>query len=121
LEILRIRFQGRLETSIDASAEVRDALVPPMILQPLVENAMKHAVSKTSAASRIDVHVDRDEEELVLTVRDTGAQEAAGAARDLDGDSTPEGFGIGPSNTRARLEEIYGDELSLTLDRGRDD
>ncbi len=113
LEILRIRFQGRLETSIDAPAALRDALVPPMILQPLVENAMKHAVSKTSQPSRIDVGVKRDGESLVLAVRDSGA----GGAQSQSGDGdAPAGMGIGLSNTRARLDELYGDEYSLTFE-----
>jgi len=117
LEILRIRFQGRLETSIVAGPEVQDALLPPMILQPLVENSMKHAVSKTSAPSRIDVRAERVGDSLVLSVRDTGAQ---------DGDVTDEdvlrqaGMGIGLRNTRARLEEIYGDEYALDLDKTGD-
>ena len=72
LEILCIRFQGRLETFIDAEPSVREALVPPMILQPLVENAMKHAVGKTSAMSRIVARVREDGESLLLTVSDTG-------------------------------------------------
>ena len=112
LEILRIRFQGRLETSIDVDASLADALVPPMILQPLVENAMKHAVSRTSAPSRIDVLARRDDESLVLTVRDTGA---GGDGADK-GESEP-GSGIGLRNTRARLEAIYGGEYSLELVR----
>jgi signal transduction histidine kinase len=110
LEILRIRFQGRLETSIDADTSLADALVPPMILQPLVENAMKHAVSKTSAPSRIDVLARRDRDSLVLLVRDTGP----GTNGDGHGDDGA-GTGIGLRNTRARLEAIYGDDFSLEL------
>ena len=115
LEILRIRFQGRLETSIDADGALVDALVPPMILQPLVENAMKHAVSKTPAPSRIEVIARRDDESLVLTVRDTGAGESATGADAADG--AEPGTGIGLRNTRARLEAIYGDAFSLALMR----
>jgi two-component system, LytTR family, sensor kinase len=116
LEILRIRFQGRLETSIVAGADVQEALLPPMILQPLVENSMKHAVSKTSAPSRIDVHVERNGESLVLSVRDTGAQ--TGDANPEEGDVLRQaGLGIGLRNTRARLEEIYGHDYALELDK----
>lgn len=118
LEILRIRFQGRLETSIAAGEDVADALLPPMILQPLVENSMKHAVSKTSAPSRIDVRVDRSGESLVLSVQDTGAQNGI---PDADDDVVRQaGLGLGLSNTRARLEEIYGGEASLDLTKTPD-
>lgn len=110
LEILRIRFQGRLETSIDADTSLADALVPPMILQPLVENAMKHAVSRSTSPSRIDVVAEREDDSLVLTVRDTGA----GSAGESAGEP---GTGIGLRNTRARLEAIYGAEYSLELER----
>ena len=109
LEILRIRFQGRLETSVDADTSLADALVPPMILQPLVENAMKHAVSRTSSPSRIEVIARRDEDALVLTVRDTGSGDG------VEPSVAEPGTGIGLRNTRARLEAIYGDEYSLNL------
>lgn len=105
-EILEIRFQGRLTTSIDAPREVRDALVPPLVLQPLIENAMTHAVSKTSNPSRIDVKIARDGYDLVLSVADTGP---------ADSKQVTVGTGIGLANTRARLEQLYGDESVLTL------
>lgn len=110
LEILRIRFQGRLETSIDSDASLADALVPPMILQPLVENAMKHAVGRTSAASRIDITARRSDDSLVLTVCDTGP-----GSNGADAPVGEPGTGIGLRNTRARLEAIYGGEYSLEL------
>jgi sensor histidine kinase YesM len=109
LEILQIRFQGRLETSIDVPSELRGALVPPLILQPLIENAMKHAVSRTSEPSRIDVRIVRSSDALVLAVEDTGP---GSEATSLPSDA---GTGIGLANTRARLEELYDGEQSLSL------
>jgi two-component system LytT family sensor kinase len=110
LEILRIRFQGRLETSVTASPTIGEALVPPMILQPLVENSMKHAVSRTTGESRVDISAERLGESLVLVVKDTGAMG--------ESDAEPvQSFGIGLKNVRSRLDEIYGDQYSLNTDR----
>jgi signal transduction histidine kinase len=110
LEILRIRFQGRLETSVRTSPDLADALVPPMILQPLVENSMKHAVARTTGESRVDISAERRGDSLVLTVKDTGAEGAT--------ESQPvQSFGIGLKNVRSRLEQIYGDQYSLETDR----
>jgi signal transduction histidine kinase len=110
LEILEIRFQGRLTTEVDAPPELGAALVPRLILQPLVENAMKHAVGLTSEPSSIVVRVRRDGYDLVLTVEDTGAGTTPGTTGEY-----PAGTGIGLRNTRARLEELYGDEHQFTL------
>ncbi len=112
LEILEIRFQGRLQTSVDAPPELHSALVPQLVLQPLIENAMKHAVSRTSAPSRIDVMARRDGYDLVLTVADTGPGGAESA--NTTGEIMP-GTGIGLSNTRARLAQLYDDECELAL------
>lgn len=110
LEILRIRFQGRLETSVNTSPTIGEALVPPMILQPLVENSMKYAVSRTTGESRVDIGAERQGESLVLMVRDTGAEGAT--------DAEPvQSFGIGLKNVRSRLDQIYGDQYSLTTER----
>lgn len=59
LEILEIRYQGQLHTHIHVEDDVRDALVPRMILQPLVENAMKHGVAPASGDGRIEIHAGR--------------------------------------------------------------
>lgn len=115
LDILRIRFEGRLETSIAVGENAHDALVPPMILQPLVENSMKHAVSKMSGPSRIDLSVDREGENLVLRVRDTGPGASDGEIGRDSGAFAVSGMGIGLRNTRARLGEIYDEAYSLEL------
>jgi signal transduction histidine kinase len=112
LEILEIRFQGRLQTSIDAPSDLHSALVPQLVLQPLIENAMKYAVSRTSAAARIDVAARRDGYDLVLTVADTGP--GTGQSANTTGEIAI-GTGIGLSNTRARLAQLYDDEYELTL------
>ncbi len=111
LEILDIRFQGRLTTAVDSPPELNAALVPRLLLQPLVENAMKHAVGLTSEPSSISVKVRRDGYDLVLTVEDTGAGAAATRVTGEQMIST----GIGLKNTRARLDELYGDEHQFEL------
>jgi two-component system LytT family sensor kinase len=111
LEIERIRFSNRFAFRIDVPDDALDARVPPLILQPLVENAVRHGIARRIAAGRIDVVAARRNGRLQLTVRDDGPGVAAGA-RD----------GIGLSNTRARLQEQYGARHTFALasdgDRG---
>jgi len=112
LDILQIRFQGRLETSIDCEAGLAEVPVPNLILQPLVENAIKHGVGRAEGCGRIDVRVRRTGHDLVLTVRDTG--DGAGSG----GSPLPAepGTGVGLRNTRARLEQLYGGRQRFTLE-----
>jgi two-component system, LytTR family, sensor kinase len=108
LEIMQIRFQGRLEVDTHVDPDVADALVPTLILQPLVENAVKHGVSKVAGVGQIEVRALRDDEDrVVLTVRDNGPG--------IDGSAAPRAEGVGLANTRARLEQLYGPDQSLTL------
>jgi two-component system, LytTR family, sensor kinase len=109
LEIMQIRFQGRLEVDTRVDSAVMDALVPTLILQPLVENAVKHGVSKVAGTGRIEIRAHRDaEDRVVLSVRDNGPglDRAEGAPREE---------GVGLANTRARLQQLYGSVQSLTL------
>jgi two-component system, LytTR family, sensor kinase len=109
LEIMQIRFQGRLEVDMRIDGSVVDALVPTMILQPLVENAVKHGVNKVASTGRIEIRAFRDEtDRLVLRVRDNGP----GLGAD---DESREGGGVGLANTRARLQQLYGTDQLLTL------
>lgn len=106
LEIQRIRFEDRLEVDIDLEAAVVDAQVPSLVLQPLVENAVKHGASNAEGVGRVEVEARREGADLVLEVRDNGP----GLAEE---DFRTEGVGL--ANTRQRLENLYGAEQSLTL------
>lgn len=106
LEIERIRFRDRLTARVDAEAAVLDAEVPSLILQPLVENAIRHGIEPRPGAGRVEIGARRDGGRLVLTVRDNGAGQPPGGF-------TREGIGL--ANTRARLRELYGERHEFEL------
>lgn len=108
LDIERTRFGERLTTDIDLPANLRSALVPPFLLQPLVENAAKHAVARSINPVTVAVTADEADGVLHLTVRDDGACAQADERR---------GFGVGLSNVAARLKAIYGEEGVLEAGR----
>ena len=113
LEIMEVRFQGRLSVSIGVDDRALDALVPNLILQPIVENAIKHGVSKVEGVGRIVLRGDVVGDQLVLCVENEGppADEASAATGGGGGGGT----GVGVRNTRARLEHLYGSEQRFTL------
>jgi two-component system LytT family sensor kinase len=104
IEIMEIRFQGRLKIERRIADEAASALVPNLILQPIVENALEHGAARASGEGRIEITARRDGETLRLSVRDNGP--GPGAANE---------GGVGLANTRARLAQLYGDEGSVTL------
>ena len=104
LEIMEVRFQGRLEITTDVEERAMDGLVPNLILQPIVENAIKHGVSKVEGMGRIALFGRIDGDQLVLRVENNGPFSESG-----------EGGGVGVRNTRARLSHMYGDEQSFDL------
>ncbi len=109
LSIEEGRFRDRLRVTVDAEVGTADCLVPPLVLQPLVENAVRHGISARSAAGRIDVRAWREDGRLHLTVVDDGPG--------IDAPSTRSGTGVGLPNTRARLAQLYGSAQSMTHDR----
>ena len=114
VDIMRIRFQGRLDVELDVAPDVRDALVPNLLLQPLVENAFKHGVDRMEGAGRIVVQAHRTGDDIVLRVTDNGPG-PAGDPFSLD-DTEPRGEGgTGLRNSRSRLEQLYGARQRLTL------
>jgi signal transduction histidine kinase len=108
LEIMQVRFQGRLEVDFRIDPGLLDAKVPNLILQPLLENALKHAVGESETLVRVQVRGDARAGDLLLSVSDTGP----GFPGDGDG-PTP---GIGLRNVRERLAQLYGDEADLRLE-----
>ena len=98
LEIEQARLGPRLGIGLDIDADTLDAWVPTFLLQPLVENSIRHGIAPRASPGRVEIRARRDHELLHLEVRDDGpgfpAQPAAG--------------GVGLSNTRARLFHLYG-------------
>ena len=117
LDIMEVRFQGRLSVAIDVADDARSALVPNLILQPLVENALKHGVSAIDAPGRIEVRARRAGSDLVLTVRDNGPGPGPreGAVAGNGETSSMVGDGVGLRNTIARLEQLYGTRQRFAL------
>jgi two-component system LytT family sensor kinase len=107
VNIQRTRFPDRLATEWRIADEARDALVPRLLLQPLVENAIRHGVGPRRRAGRVEVTAAREDGALVLAVRDDGV--GLGAA----GRPAREGIGLG--NTRARLAALYGGAGTLRV------
>jgi LytS/YehU family sensor histidine kinase len=105
LEIMQIRFQEALDVDTRVESSVLDALVPTLILQPLVENAVKHGTSKVNRPGRIEISGRRDGERLILLVRDNGPGLGGALAEE----------GIGLRNTRDRLAQLYGADAALVL------
>jgi two-component system, LytTR family, sensor kinase len=98
LEIQQTRFADRLKIEVDIDPTTLDARVPNLILQPLVENSIRHGIAAREASGRIEVRAGREGEMLRLEVYDNGPG--------LVSDSRE---GVGLANTRARLEQLYGE------------
>lgn len=118
LAIERVRFSDRLQVDVEVPGELADGEVPAFLLQPLVENAIRHGISRRPGAGRIRVSAATVDGDLVLQVEDDGPGPSAedGSESTASGDSS--GASVGLANTRARLAVMYGDRASCTLRRG---
>ena len=108
LEIERTRFGDRLKIEKQIAAETQDALVPFLLLQPLVENAIRHGIEPREQTGHVAISAQRNDGVLELRISDDGAGlsgQAATGARE----------GIGLSNTRSRLQHLYGTEFKFEL------
>lgn len=109
LGIQRTRFKDRLTTQIYIAPDTLDCAVPSLILQPIVENAIRHGIGQRVGSDNIEIESRREGDTLCIDVRNRNSTLAAGPA-----DSA--GHGIGLSNTRLRLKELYGDAAEVRLD-----
>ena len=110
LEIERARFQDLLVVEISIDPDAMDALVPNLVLQPIVENAIKHAVAPRRGAGHVELHAVREGSRLVVTVVDDG--DGRKALQEADPGVTK---GLGLSNTRARLAQLYPDQHTFLM------
>jgi len=109
LDIQKIRFGDRLRFQIDVAAEADAALVPTLLLQPLVENAVRHGILVRANGGAVQISVGVQAGLLHLRVEDDGP----GLKR-----ANPVSTGLGLSNTATRLSELYGTQASFTVGRG---
>lgn len=109
LGIEQVRFGDRLNMAVDIEPAVRDALVPSLILQPLIENAIKHAVTKREEGGRIELSARLDGDMLDLHLCDNGPGF-------VESDSAASGHArVGLANTRERLRVLYGERQHLSI------
>jgi len=107
LEIEQIRFQDRLTVRLAVAPETLGARVPNLILQPIVENAIRHGIAPRSSAGRIEIRAERRDGMIELQVIDDGPGLQPGDKELKEG--------IGLANTRARLRRLYGDEHRIEI------
>jgi hypothetical protein len=109
LAIEKTRFQDRLTVRLDIAPEVLDAEIPNLILQPIVENAIRHGIAPRASGGRVEIGARREGGTLVVEVRD-------------DGRGLREGWDAGPAagmglrNVRARLEQLYPGQARLSVE-----
>ena len=111
LEIEQVRFEDRLHVDFDIDDEVKRALVPSLILQPLVENSIKYAVAAREDGGTIRISARRVGDMLHLCVSDDGPGIA------IEGDLLPTFNGVGIANTRDRLKQLYGSQHRCTFSK----
>lgn len=109
LGIMRVRHGPRLEVTADVADGLGDVLVPAMLLQPLVENALEHGVSRRAGRGWVRISVQSVGAQVELLVRDDGPGDA------IEGDAV-EGDGVGLTNTRRRLDALYGEAHTLRFE-----
>lgn len=111
LEIEQVQFEDRLHVDFDIDDEVKRALVPSLILQPLVENSIKYAVAAREDGGTIRISARRVGDMLHLCVSDDGPGIA------IEGDLLPTFNGVGIANTRDRLKQLYGSQHRCTFSK----
>jgi signal transduction histidine kinase len=122
LALIQVRMADRLSVRFDLPDALAEAQVPPLLLQPLVENSIKHGLERAVSGGSVEIGAARDGDFLLLRVRDTGvglndAADPAAADRGnvADGVVATRATAFGLAQVRERLATLYGDQASLTL------
>lgn len=110
INIMKTRFKDRLEVTEAIAPDVLNAKVPKLLLQPLMENAIKHGIAKLDGMGKIHISAHHHDDMLVIHIQDNGNDEPHTRLQEEQ-----KGFGLGLKNTKARLFQSYGDSQSLTL------
>lgn len=111
LDIEKVRFQDRLSIEFDIDDDAKTALVPSLILQPLIENAIKYAIAPSIDGGTITVCAKVIGQRLVLALKDTGP-----GLDDINHIVSQSGSGVGITNTKERLLQIYGEDHEFRLE-----
>ena len=107
LEIEQVRFKDRLKIEMRIEPETREARVPYLLLQPVVENAIRHGISGKAEGGTIQISAEKEDRSLLIYVQDNGTG--------IIEPQAPLKTGVGLANTRSRLEKMYGDRFQLEL------
>ena len=110
LNIQRTRFQDRLTMRVNVEDSILSASVPSLILQPLVENAIRHGIAKSAGPGCVDISARRENGSLRIEISDNGI----GMRKQME----PESEGFGLRNTRARLRQLYGSRQEFRVEAG---
>jgi two-component system, LytTR family, sensor kinase len=110
LSIQKVRFADRLQVDLDVPPALYQAQVPSLILQPIVENAVKHGIAKREQGGRIRIAASLDQDKLRLTVSNDGPRIPPAELS---------GSGVGHANVRTRLTSLYGDAFEFTMRNGK--
>ena len=109
LDIEKVRFEERLSLELDVDDEAKDALIPSLLLQPLIENAIKYGIARAEGGGHLRISAKVFAGDLLIEISDDGP------GCELVNDSIPNAKGVGLRNTRERLATIYGAEHSIKL------
>jgi sensor histidine kinase YesM len=114
IDIERIRFEDRLQVEMEIEPGIEEAAVPCLMLQPIVENAIRHGIDQRETGGRVSIRIGRRDDRLAVRVTDNGPGLPGGAG------TIPPREGVGLSNTRARLRHLYGDRHRFDIGPGPD-
>ena len=113
LTIEQVRFSDRMTLDFDISRDLERLMVPNMLLQPLAENAIEYAIASSEEGGKIKISAAMGKSRLVLAIEDSGGADSDDRAQHAHAADT--GLGIGLSNTKERLRNLYGSDFDLTV------